>query len=357
MRVYKYLPSVLGVIFALPILALISLAFIVPITISGIGYLLGCSLVISGLIIAPWTRKYYSLLIITGVFAIAFVAGTRLVLAGRNTASTLRMMELPQGKETRWLSYVIDEQDSVIFGEAIFHFIGSSSVREHETITQSLYEDYSDMRHSQGIFPSPFVNTYLNLQQPASFDAIIIEPEINNRTEVGVIFLHGFMGNVTAQCWEIAKAVQQIGAVTVCPSTRWRGKWWRPQGQEIIQATFNYLREQGIQRFYLGGFSNGGFGISRLASQVGKEEGLHGLFFIDGIDDGASIRETGLPVLVIQGAQDERMPATEARRTAEIIGDLGTYVELQGDHFLIMKQPDLVQNVIATWLEDHESYK
>jgi pimeloyl-ACP methyl ester carboxylesterase len=59
----------------------------------------------------------------------------------------------------------------------------------------------------------------------------------------------------------------------------------------------------------------------------------------------------GLPVLVLQGAQDERIPAWQARQFAEEVGDLGTYVEITGDHFLIMKQPGPVQNVIAKWLE------
>jgi pimeloyl-ACP methyl ester carboxylesterase len=107
----------------------------------------------------------------------------------------------------------------------------------------------------------------------------------------------------------------------------------------------------------LGGFSNGGFSMNRLASQLGNEKGLHGLFFIDGIYDGVSIRETGLPVLIIQGTQDERVLAPEVRMIAGEIGDLATYVELKGDHFLIVKQPDLVQNAIQTWLEDHASSK
>jgi len=165
------------------------------------------------------------------------------------------------------------------------------------------------------------------------------------------------MGNVTAQCWEIAQAASKFGAVTVCPSTGWRGEWWQPQGEAIIRATFNYLRTQGIRMFYLGGFSNGGFGISRLTFQLKNESGLSGLFFIDGIDDGESIKETGLPVLVIQGVQDERMPVTQARQIAETIADSGTYVELDGDHFLIMKQSDLVRNALAVWLEDQEGNK
>lgn len=109
-----------------------------------------------------------------------------------------------------------------------------------------------------------------------------------------------------------------------------------------------------MKEFYLGGFSNGGFGVSRLISKLRNEEGLRGLFFINGISDGASLRETGLPVLIIQGTQDERVPAQHVRQVAGAIGDLGTYVEVEGDHFMIMKQPKAVQKAITAWLEEQE---
>jgi pimeloyl-ACP methyl ester carboxylesterase len=292
-----------------------------------------------------------------GIIIIASVASQRLVLVSQDTAPSISMITLPPGKEARWVNYMIDEQDSLIFGEALFNLIGGDSPNEHQNIADALLADYSEMRATQRLFPSPIVSTYLNLQSPTHFDVIVIEPEVDHPPEFAVIFLHGYMGNVTAQCWEIAQAVKILGGVTVCPSTGWRGDWWQPKGQAILQATFEYVRGRGIQKFYLGGFSNGGSGISRLAPQLKDEPGLSGLIFIDGIHNGAGIRETGLPVLIIQGAQDERMLAAQARQIAKEIGTQGTYVELNGDHFLIMKQPDLVQNAIAQWLEKFEQRK
>jgi alpha/beta hydrolase family protein len=349
---FRYLLSALGIFFAMPILGLIALAFTLPITISGIGYLLACMLVVTGLIIAPWRGKLSVGLVMTGVIAIALVAGTRLVLAAQEDSSNLRVVTLPLGKETRWVNILIDEQDSLIFGEAIFHRIGGDSAREHEQITTALHTAYSEMRETQQIFASPFMSTYLNLQKSASFDTVIIEPETMRHPQMAVIFLHGYMGNVTAQCWEIAQAVGQVGALTVCPSTDWTGQWWQPEGQAILQSTFLHLREQGIEKFCVGGFSNGGFSISRLVSTLAKEDGLNGLFFINGISGGANINETGLPILIIQGTQDERVPVMAVRPIAEIIGDLGTYIEIEGDHFMIIKQPAPVQNAILAWLEN-----
>jgi pimeloyl-ACP methyl ester carboxylesterase len=351
---FRSLLCLLGVLLALPILVWTALAFAVPITISGIGYLLASSLAIAGLILAPWGGKYSFIMVATALIGIALVAGTRLVLATRQGNSDLRVVTLPDGKETRWINTLIDEQDSLIFGEAIFHRIGGDSRREHDGLTDALHTSYSEMRGTRQVFASPFLSTYLNLQRSTSFDAIIIQPEIMRHPEVAVIFLHGYMGNVTAQCWEIAQAVGKFGAVTVCPSTDWTGQWWQPEGETILEATFQYLREQGIEKFYLGGFSNGGFGISRMVSKLSKEDGVRGLFFINGIYDGESIRETGLPILIIQGAQDERVPPVGVRQIAGVIRDLGTYVELEGDHFMIMKQPKAVQNAIVDWLHKEE---
>jgi pimeloyl-ACP methyl ester carboxylesterase len=354
---FRSLLCLLGLLLASPILGLIALAFVLPITISGIGYLLACSLAAAGLIIAPWQRKHSFLLTCAGVLTIALVASVRLVLAKRDGISNLKVVTLPQGKETRWFNTILDEQDSLIFGETIFHYLGGDSRREHDQTAAALHTTYAEIRETRRVFPSPVISTYLNLQQPVSFDTVVIQPETILHPETAVIFLHGYMGNVTAQCWEIAQAAGKFGSVTACPSAGWRGQWWQPDGEAILAATFRYLREQGVEEFYLGGYSNGGYGIGRLVSKLRKEDGLRGLFFIDGISEGMSIREAGLPVLIIQAMQDERVSAEEVRQVAEAIGDLGTYVELEGDHFIIMKQPEPVQNAIVEWLESQESAK
>lgn len=348
----RYSLFTLGMILALPILGIIALALGLPITISGIGYLFGWALAAAGLILFPWTGRNSIRLTIMGFIVLALVASVRLILiTWQDPNPNIRMIALPQEKDTRWINTLIDEQDSLIVGEALFHLIGGDSLREHERISSALHADYTEMRRTQGLFSSPFVSTYLNLQGPGHFDAVIIGPEINQPPEFALVFLHGYMGNVTAQCWEIAQSLKQFDAITICPSTDWRGDWWQPQGQASLQATFEYLRKRGIQKFYLGGFSNGGISIGRLASQLEDEQGLSGLILIDGFDNAAGIRELGLPVLIMEGLQDERIPPTLARQAAAEIGDRGTYVEVTGDHFLIMKQPGLVQNAIERWLE------
>jgi len=348
MRV-KYLLCMLGIILTVPFLAVLIMATILPITSSGIGYLLTLFLMIAGLIMALKVQRYY-LVITAGLVVFILIVSTRIVMGKSNSPSAVNMITLPQQKGMRELNYILDEQDSLIFGEMLFHLIGGSSTEEHDGITQALYQDYSEIGRSQKIIPSPIINTYLGLQSPNAFDVVVIKPDVNRHPHVGVLFLHGFMGNVTAQCWEIAQAASQVGMTTVCPSTDRQGRWWEPRGEAILESTFEYLKLQGINKIYLGGFSNGGFGISRLAAQMMNKEELVGIFLIDGFTNGREVAKIGVPVLIIQGTSDERVPVSAGRQFADEIGSVGTYEEMEGDHFLIMKQPAQVQNIISTWL-------
>src|SRR6185503_19676280 len=88
----RYLLCASGVLLALPVLALLWMAFTLPITASGIGYLSGSSLILVGLILAPWVRRYSTLLTITGFILIALIASLRLILARQDTSSSIRMI-------------------------------------------------------------------------------------------------------------------------------------------------------------------------------------------------------------------------------------------------------------------------
>jgi pimeloyl-ACP methyl ester carboxylesterase len=351
---FRYFLCLVGLIFILPILGIILFAFTFagPITISGIGYLLGSLLTACGLFLAPRISKYY-VAILAGILGVVLVVCLRLFFIRLKADAGLQILALPEAKPTAWINTLIDEQDTLIFGEALFHQIGGDSIMEHKGLTSALAADYDQMQ-KVGIFASPVLSTYLNMEQSGHFDAVIIKPDTNGPPKFGLVFLHGFMGNVTAQCWEIAQAARPLGGLTVCPSTEWRGEWWQPDGQEILKSTFAYLKGLDIQKFYLGGFSNGGFSIGHLAPNLGSEQGLGGLIFIDGIYDGPSIKGTGLPVLVIEGLQDERAPAAAVRPIVEQIGESATYVEMEGDHFLIMKHPAAIQSAITNWLEQFE---
>jgi pimeloyl-ACP methyl ester carboxylesterase len=57
----------------------------------------------------------------------------------------------------------------------------------------------------------------------------------------------------------------------------------------------------------------------------------------------------GLPVLVIHGRGDGRMPVSMAREFARGVANV-TFYEFTGDHFLLAKEAEAVQGVIREWL-------
>jgi pimeloyl-ACP methyl ester carboxylesterase len=342
----------LGLFLSVPFLVFAVLAFQLPISGSGVGYLLAAFLLIASLVFSPWLSKHWMVaLLSSGMLALAIVVASRTISITPQPEQQVQMISLPAGTKTGWMGNVLDEQDVAVWGEALFHRIGGSSAREHAGITQALYGEYSTIRHVQPVLPSPVLSTYLNLQRPEAFDAVLIHPLEATHPETALVFLHGFMGNVSAQCWRIGQATMRLGVLTICPSTGWQGQWWQPDGQAILRATLDYLRKQGIREIYLGGFSNGGFGLSQLAATIQDVNELHGLIFIDGISNDRGIRETGLPVLIIQGVWDERMPASEAKQIATLLGEQAAYVEVDSDHFLIMKKPQAVNAALSAWLE------
>jgi pimeloyl-ACP methyl ester carboxylesterase len=138
---------------------------------------------------------------------------------------------------------------------------------------------------------------------------------------------------------------------TVCPSVSWRGDWWTDQGEATVERMLEYLRQAGIERIYLAGLSNGALGASRLAPRLNAR--LAGLILISGADPDAAA--TSLPVLIIEGTQDERMPVELTQRYASKVGTNATLHLFDGDHFLLAKRPDEVRQVITDWLNKQEA--
>jgi pimeloyl-ACP methyl ester carboxylesterase len=251
---------------------------------------------------------------------------------------------LPDQSGPRWLNRIFDEQDIVLFGARIGGYLGLVTRTESEGLVPAFIATQNKMAGATAL--SPFLLTYLNQQSATAFDAVVAEPSDGTKPKLGIIFLHGYGGNFTLQCWLISHAGERVGALTVCPSTGPLGAWWTPQGQAILKQTLTYLQGRGIQRVYLAGLSNGGIGASHLASRFESE--LAGLILICGADPNATI--TKLPVLVLQGEDDERIPASLSERYVAAAGATATYLPLPGDHFVMLKQADKLQDAIAEWI-------
>jgi pimeloyl-ACP methyl ester carboxylesterase len=183
----------------------------------------------------------------------------------------------------------------------------------------------------------------LNRQTEGAFDTIEI-PAPAPGSHAALLFLHGYGGNFTLQCWMIAQAARRVGAATFCPSTRLTGDWWSAPGTSIVLETMNRMRARGYDTIVLAGLSNGGVGASRLAPQLrGK---IVGLLLVSGAASGASA--AGVPTLAIEGARDTMMSPSVVRQYAQRTG--AAYAELDGTHFLLIEQPEAMTKRMAVWL-------
>lgn len=340
--ILRYCICVVGIFAALPFLLFVCLLPSTPVTPTGAVYLGACLAIAGGMCSVPWLRRGSLALAGLGAGLILVTLGLRLAFPPLGTHLTL--MTLPDQSGPRWPDRIFDEQDVVVFGARLGPSLGLITRTESSGLVPAFVEARSKM---DGATPlSPFLTTYLNQQSPSAFDAVIDQPADGAQPKLALIFLHGYGGNFTLQCWLVARAAERAGALTVCPSTGPSGEWWEAQGEAILRQTLAYLRGRGIQRIYLSGLSNGGIGASRLAGRFVSD--LAGLILISGADPGAPI--SGLPVLVIQGRGDERIPASLSERYVAAAGATATYLPLEGDHFVLLKQSDQIQDTMVNWL-------
>ncbi len=189
--------------------------------------------------------------------------------------------------------------------------------------------------------PSPVAATLLGLQRAGAFDALIVEPE-GRRARVGVIFLHGYAGSFTVECWHFVRAARAIGALKVCPSMDASGEWWRPDGVAIVDATLRYMASRGVSRVVLAGLSNGAVGAHRIARRFAPR--LAGLVLISGASAFGS--SAGVPTLVVRGTDDAL--GRSAIREPE-----WSEFTIAGGHFVFLSRADAVRDAIARWLVTH----
>jgi pimeloyl-ACP methyl ester carboxylesterase len=332
----------------LPFLGLILLLPRTPVSLTGGLYALSYFLICLGMLFAPWQpQRSYLFIFIGSAMALVTIAMRLLAPPSR---TRINLVTLPGQTGPRLLNRLFNEQDIVLFGAKAAPYLGLVTSLEKKSLDQTFYQAVEEMR-SEGATPlSPFLATYLNQQSPERFDLVVSEPVSGRPPATGIIFLHGFGGNFTLQCWLIAGAGDSIDAITVCPSTGPVGAWWSTSGTAILQETISYLQQRGVERVYLAGLSNGAIGASRIANQL--QQNLVGLILVSGADPAAPIAE--LPVLLLHGKDDQRIPVTVMERYAAAAGSNATYRVFDGDHFLLLKEAGRVRETMIDWLHEQE---
>jgi pimeloyl-ACP methyl ester carboxylesterase len=321
---------------------MLTVATITPITFSGFSYLLGLGIIGLGGFVSPWRSGFAKKAIAIGTVLFSLTLLARILFV--NNTDQLQITTLPEGNRTRLMNRVIAEQDVSIFGAQLLPHAGLIFSGEMKGLLPAFEDTYQDIENTIGIFPSPFAATYSGMQSSDAFDAIIVEPSLP--TNSALIFLHGAGGNFTVECWLVAEAALDIGLLTICPSTGAAGNWWAADGEQILRETINYARARGASTIILAGLSNGGNGIGQLAPKFSED--VRGLVFISGFSPTANT--TGLPTLVIHGVDDVRFPVNAVRNAANRLPN-ATYAEFPDGHFVLIKRPDEIQQLLSAWLQ------
>jgi pimeloyl-ACP methyl ester carboxylesterase len=199
----------------------------------------------------------------------------------------------------RLVDRVIDERDIALSGTRTLVGIGMFH-DDRADVVKAMTDSYAEMSAHNGTVPSPVVATYLGLQGPDHYDLLVIEPHAQDPPKRAVIFLHGYGGNFTLPCWQVAEAVKSWNAVVTCPSTRYIGDWSSKNGEATVRDTVAKLNARGIKNIVLAGLSNGGYGGSILAARM--RGSFTGLILISGATPEAG--QAGVPTLLIHGNKD-----------------------------------------------------
>lgn len=288
-----------------------------------------------------------------GALAIVAVMVARILTAGGREAGGIHVgdAERPAGP-ARIVNRLVDEGDLATFGTRVL--VGGRMLDDDRAdLPASMRDAYAAMRREHGEAPSPVVATYLGLQGPSGFDLVVVEPPPHSRgasgagaaPEAAVVFLHGYAGNFDLPCWQVARAVAPLDVVTACPSTRWIGDWWSPEGEATVRRTVEALRARGVTRLVLAGLSNGGYGASLLAPRM--KGTFAGVVLLSGADPAAE--DAGVPALLVHGTRDSMAGVHEARRYAAGHAR-ARLVEVDAGHFAMLVRADEVELAIREFV-------
>jgi len=285
--------------------------------------------------------------------AIALLALGPHALASPSTS--IRMITLPGPGSPHWSGYLVPERAVAVNGSQMLQTRGIVP----PGFPQKLAAAYDRFEQQLGLVPTPLPATFLGLQRPDAFDTIIVEPSAR-RSDTALVFLHGYMGNVSLICWLVSRAADPLGVVTICPSVGVQGDWWSPEGARTLGATLRHLRHIGVpcpahrrdcgptrpRRVILAGLSNGARGASVLAPRFRRR--LAGLILISGLSAGAA--SPRVPLLLLHGRRDPAVGEAAATRYVRRAGRQARHVRIASDHYILLTRESTVRAALGRWL-------
>ncbi len=213
--------------------------------------------------------------------------------------------------------------------------VGRFSPEEAGQLPIAMYGAYDEM--------GPAPSLVLHELQGGGDGALWIEPSAP-ASDLGIVFLHGYGGNFTINCWQFAQAAPH--ARTVCPSLGVPARWSSKRGRQVIERSIRALKGAGARRVVLAGLSQGALGASVHARPLRHQ--IAGLVLVSGVSRRASV--PGVPLLVVHGTRDTWTAGAPARSLARRAGPHGELAMVRGGHFVFLQQRHKVRNLIQQWL-------
>ena len=181
-----------------------------------------------------------------------------------------------------------------------------------------------------------------------------------------ILFLHGSLGNFKGYLWVWKQFADASGVAIVAPSFGF-GEWRKDGGIRVITETFDQCRNDprfDPDRIFLAGLSNGGAGVTIAIPEIGDQ--VAGPIYFSPVLELEAVhrpeirlRLDSLPILVISGGSDRRIPVYRVNSAVESMHEANATIEFHGfheeDHFLFFSKPDEVVETMTNWFRKHES--
>jgi hypothetical protein len=235
--------AVLGALLGIPAVPLALLAATTPVSAVGFLYILGALVTLAGLVSAPWRKTRRRGVTRAGLALLATAMLARLVAAGHGKTVS---MTRGDSASAALVDRLLPEADVAVTAARAVIWTGMLPANDTQGLVPTLKGAFATMSRAEGSTPSPVVLTALGRQTPDAFDTIEVPAPVPD-AHAAVLFLHGFGGNFTLQCWMVAEAARRAGAATFCPSTRLAGDWWSAGGQQIVGRTMDRMRARGFE--------------------------------------------------------------------------------------------------------------
>lgn len=175
-------------------------------------------------------------------------------------------------------------------------------------------------------------------------------------TQPAILYLHGWGGSLLAYPWVLRRAAHARGYAIVAPSYG-AGYWFDDEGIATVERTLQWMAETGrfdMDRVVLAGLSNGGHGVTAAAPAWRWQ----GIAWLSGVIEPGEMPEIGaevrVPILVLHGGQEDRVPIEYATAAVEELRAGGATVDFDvvedADHFLLFTHRARVDAAIDRWL-------